>query len=113
MRSGESQNAETSLRRRPSPPAIQLQLKIHPLELVTVKRRLVPEHEIRSLLDMLKGEYGVQIGTVDVRVDGVTIYPPDPGPGPAPTSTETDYDRWKKNSNYGRPARRPETAKAR
>ena len=54
---------------------------------MTARRRLVPEAEIRATLDMLK-EYGVEIGAVDIRADGVTVYPPANNPG-------TAYDQWK------------------
>lgn len=41
---------------------------------MTAKRRLVPDIELRRALDTIK-EYGIQIGAVDIRADGVTIYP--------------------------------------
>lgn len=42
---------------------------------MTARRRLVPDAEVRRVLDTLR-EYGVQIGAVDIRADGVTVYPP-------------------------------------
>lgn len=47
---------------------------------MTVRRRLVPDAELRRALDTLK-EYGIQIGAVDIRSDGVTVYPPSQAPG--------------------------------
>lgn len=41
---------------------------------MTARRRLVPDAEVRRVLDTLR-EYGVQIGAVDIRADGVTVYP--------------------------------------
>lgn len=60
---------------------------------MTAKRRLIPEAELRALLDLFK-EYGLPIGAVDVRADGVTITPP------APITASTDnpesaYAQWK------------------
>lgn len=54
---------------------------------MTARRRLVPDAEVRRVLDTLR-EYGVQIGAVDIRADGVTVYPPTATLG-------NDYDRWK------------------
>lgn len=54
---------------------------------MTAKRRLVPDAEVRRVLDTLR-EYGVQIGAVDIRADGVTVYPPANNPG-------TAYDRYR------------------
>lgn len=42
---------------------------------MTAKRRLVPDSEVRRVLDTLRS-CGVQIGAVDIRADGVTVYPP-------------------------------------
>lgn len=67
---------------------------------MTARRRLVPDAEVRRVLDTLR-EYGVQIGAVDIRADGVTVYPPANTPG-------TAYDRWKaqKDTNGDRAAHR-------
>lgn len=66
---------------------------------MTAKRRLVPLTEVKEALDFLR-EYGVQIGAVDIRADGVTVYPPANTPG-------TDYDRWKaKDAHRDQAARR-------
>ncbi|QQN73905.1 hypothetical protein [Croceicoccus sp. YJ47] len=54
---------------------------------MTAKRRLIPDAELRRALDTLK-EYGVAIGAVDIRADGVTVYPTAATPG-------NEYDRWK------------------
>lgn len=42
---------------------------------MTARRRLVPDAEVRRVLATLR-ECGVQIGAVDIRADGVTVYPP-------------------------------------
>jgi hypothetical protein len=54
---------------------------------MTAKRRLVPESEVRSMIETLRS-MGVQIGAVDIRSDGVTVYPANQTPG-------NEYDRWK------------------
>lgn len=54
---------------------------------MTAKRRLVPLAEVKEALDFLRKE-GVSIAGVDIRVDGVTFYPPNQGGASA-------YDRWK------------------
>lgn len=53
---------------------------------MTAKRRLVPESEVRRALDIAR-EYGIQIGSIDIRSDGVTIHP-------ANRTPENDFDRW-------------------
>jgi hypothetical protein len=53
---------------------------------VTARRRLVPDAEVKRVLATLR-ECGVQIGAVDIRADGVTVYPPANNPG-------TAYDRY-------------------
>lgn len=42
---------------------------------VTAKRRLVPIAEVQQHIECLR-KLGVQIGAVDIRADGVTVYPP-------------------------------------
>jgi hypothetical protein len=54
---------------------------------VTARRRLVPDAEVKRVLATLR-ECGVLIGAVDIRADGVTVYPPANTPG-------TVYDRYK------------------
>lgn len=54
---------------------------------MTAKRRLVPIAEVEQHIELLR-RLGVQIGAVDIRADGVTVYPPANSPG-------TAYDRWK------------------
>lgn len=54
---------------------------------MTARRRLVPIAEVEQHIECLR-KLGVQIGAVDIRADGVTIYPPANNPG-------NDYDRWK------------------
>ena len=61
---------------------------------MTAKRRLVPDAEVRRVLDTLR-EYGVQIGAVDIRADGVTVYPPANQPG-------TAYDRYRAKKDTDR-----------
>lgn len=51
------------------------------------KGDLVPDREICRVLSLLRDQ-GVAIGAVDVRADGVTVYPATPAPG-------TAYDQWK------------------
>jgi len=53
---------------------------------VTARRRLVPLAEVEQHIELLK-RLGVQIGAVDIRADGVTVYPPNQTPG-------NDFDRW-------------------
>lgn len=55
---------------------------------MTARRRLVPDAELRRALDTLR-EYGLPIGAVDIRGDGVTIYPPNH------KEPETPFDAWK------------------
>lgn len=66
---------------------------------MTARRRLLPESEIRSAIELLR-ELGVEPGAVDVRTDGITVYPKNEGQGSA-------YDAWKaKQQNPDRPTRR-------
>ena len=55
---------------------------------MTAKRRLVPTAEVEAHITLLR-KFGVPIGAVDIRSDGVTIYPP--GQAPAPGN---DFDQW-------------------
>lgn len=72
---------------------------------MTAKRRLVPEHEIRSLLDLVKS-YGITITGVDVRTDGVTIMTPQTVP--TSNASEMSYAQWKKqNPHNARNTHRP------
>lgn len=54
---------------------------------MTARRRLVPDSEVRRVIDTLR-QCGVSIGAVDIRADGVTVYPAANNPG-------TAYDRYK------------------
>ena len=68
---------------------------------MTARRRLVPNTEIKSVLELLRA-YGVDPASVviDIRVDGVTFSPPATKPG-------NPYDVWKaKDKDRDRPARR-------
>lgn len=65
---------------------------------MTARRRLVPENEIRSAIELIR-ELGIEPGAVDVRSDGITIYPKDNGQGGA-------FDAWKASqSDADRPSR--------
>lgn len=70
-------------------------------ERMTAKRRLVPIGEVEMHIENLR-RLGVEIGAVDIRADGVTVYPPANAPG-------TAYDRWKakKDTDSDRAAHRP------
>lgn len=66
---------------------------------MTARRRLLPENEIRSAIELLR-ELGIEPGAVDVRSDGITVYPKNEGQGSA-------FDAWKASKpNSDRPARR-------
>lgn len=54
---------------------------------MTARRRLVPIAEVEQHIECLR-KLGIQIGAVDIRADGVTVYPPANIPG-------TAYDQWK------------------
>lgn len=54
---------------------------------MTAKRRLVPEREVRSMVEMFRG-MGVQFGAIEVRSDGVVFHPANQA------RAEDDYDRW-------------------
>ena len=58
--------------------------------------KLLSSAEIKRVIKAAK-DAGVQIGSVDIRADGVAIYPP-------AQSTENAFDAWKQNRD--RAARR-------
>ena len=60
---------------------------------MTARRRLVPLAEVEEHIALLR-KLGVQIGTVDIRSDGVTVFPPNQTPG-------NDFDRWKAENSRG------------
>lgn len=73
---------------------------------MTSKRRLVPNSEVVSLMNLWT-DRGLRIGAVDVRSDGVTIYPPltvpvetqmlsAAGMGTTSSKPETAYEAWKR-----------------
>jgi hypothetical protein len=63
------------------------------------KGDLVRSEEIRRVVEELRA-LGISIGAVDVRRDGVTVYPAAPQPGNA-------FDQWQEqDQNRDRPARR-------
>ncbi len=65
---------------------------------MSARRRLLPESEIRSAIELLR-ELGIEPGAVDVRADGITVYPKNEGQG--------GYDAWKaKQPHSVRPAPR-------
>lgn len=61
---------------------------------MTAKRRLVPTAEVEQHIELLR-RLGVQIGAIDIRSDGVTVYPPANTPG-------TAYDRYKAKKDADR-----------
>ena len=66
---------------------------------MSARNRLVSNAELDRVLGKLR-ELGVQIGAVDIRADGVTVYPPAQTPG-------NDFDRWQaQDANRDRAARR-------
>jgi hypothetical protein len=66
---------------------------------VTARRRLVPTAEVEQHIELLR-RLGVLIGAIDIRADGVTVYPPTQQPG-------NDYDNWKRQEpSDDRPSRR-------
>lgn len=42
---------------------------------MTARRRLVPTSEVEQHIELLR-RLGLPIGAVDIRADGVTVYPP-------------------------------------
>lgn len=67
---------------------------------MTARRRLVPLAEVEQHIELLR-RLGVQIGAVDIRADGVTVFPPQQTPG-------NDFDRWlSKDESGDRAAHRP------
>lgn len=67
---------------------------------MTARRRLVPLAEVEQHIELLR-RLGVQIGAVDIRADGVTVYPPNQSPG-------NDFDRWlSQDSHRDQAAHRP------
>lgn len=67
---------------------------------MTARRRLLPESEIRSAIELLR-ELGIEPGAVDIRTDGITVHPKGSAQGSA-------FDAWKASKqNSDRAARRP------
>jgi hypothetical protein len=65
------------------------------LKATRTSRRLISNRELERTVATIR-KLGVPIGAIDIRADGVTIYPPDKSP-------ETDFDRWQqKNKNCDR-----------
>lgn len=68
---------------------------------MTARRRLIPDSELRRALDTAR-DYGIQIGSIDIRSDGVTIYPVSSQSKPG-----NDFDRWiSQDQNSDQTARR-------
>lgn len=66
---------------------------------MTARRRLLPESEIRSAIELLR-ELGIEPGAVDIRTDGITVHPKGGTQGSA-------FDAWKASkSNPDGAARR-------
>jgi len=65
---------------------------------MTARRRLLPECEIRSAIELLR-ELGIEPGAVDIRTDGITVHPKGSTQGSA-------FDAWKANKNPDRAAPR-------
>ncbi len=66
---------------------------------MTARNRLVSTAEVEKHVSLLR-KLGIAIGAVDIRADGVTIYPPKESPG-------NDFDQWlQKDADRDRPARR-------
>lgn len=61
---------------------------------MTARRRLVPIAEVEQHIECLR-KLGIQIGAVDIRADGVTVYPPANNPG-------TAYDRYRAKKDADR-----------
>ena len=70
---------------------------------MTARRRLVPIAEVEAHIECLR-RLGVQIGAVDIRADGVTVYPPANSNAPGAA-----YDRYraKKDADRDRHSLRP------
>jgi hypothetical protein len=65
---------------------------------MSARRRLLPESEIRSAIELLR-ELGIEPGAVDLRADGITVYPKSQTQGGA-------FDAWKADKNPKRAAPR-------
>lgn len=59
---------------------------------MTARRRLIPESEIRRAIELLR-ELGVEPGAVDLRTDGITVYPRTEAQGNA-------FDAWKATQSH-------------
>lgn len=59
---------------------------------MTARRRLLPESEIRSAIELLR-ELGIEPGAVDIRTDGITVHPRGGGQGSA-------FDAWKASKSH-------------
>lgn len=60
---------------------------------MTAKRRLVPNNEVRSMVELMR-ELGVEFGAVEVRSDGVVFHP-------ANREGVDEYEKWSRANNGG------------
>lgn len=66
---------------------------------MTARNRLVSTAEVEKHIQLLR-KLGVPIGAVDIRADGVTVYPPQESAG-------NDFDKWlRKDADRDQAARR-------
>ena len=66
---------------------------------MTTKRRLVPESEVKGMLELLR-TYGIDLKAcvIDIRGDGMAVSPPKESAAVAVSA----YDQWKANKDKGR-----------
>ena len=57
---------------------------------MTAKRRLVPEGEVKGMVELMQS-LGLRFGAVEVRADGVVFHPANESPG-------DDYDNWQRKN---------------
>lgn len=61
---------------------------------MTAKRRLIPEREVRGMIELLR-EMGVEIGPIEVRSDGVVFHPANQAQG------ADEYEKWSRANKGG------------
>jgi hypothetical protein len=63
---------------------------------MTARRRTLPIGELREVLETLR-EFGVEIGTVEIRADGVTVGPANAllASGATKSAEAAAFDDWK------------------
>lgn len=57
---------------------------------MTARRRLVPEREVKGMVELLQN-MGIKIGPIEVRADGVVFHPATESGGDA-------YERWSREN---------------